>query len=156
MLSVSHTHTNRWRVLYSHRWIQLIKCIKLQSATYTWFMGGCCHADFPSVSQQHETSHRIEQYHIILIGEMCWKAISSSNKWAIAQQKPEECHLFLQRLCHEKSFILNRLTPQTHSKGSWVERGAFLRWQQGTGTEKKGLQERERGTLKGKGVLGSH
>lgn len=39
------------------------------------------------VSQQHGTSLRIEHYHIILIREMCWKAISSLNNWPSATTK---------------------------------------------------------------------
>lgn len=119
-------------------------------------MWGWSHADFPLVSQQHGTSHRIEQYHIILIREMCWKAISSSNKWPTAQQKPEESHLCRQRLCHEKSLILNPLTCHPHSKGPLREEGAFSGWERESRTERKGLQGGVRGTLGEKGVLGSH
>ena len=122
----------------------------------TWFMWGWCHADFPLVSQQHGTSHRIELYHIILIREMCWKAISSSNKWPTGQQKQAECHHCRQRLCHDKSLILNPLTCLTHSKSSLREKGAFLRWEQGRRAEKKGLRGGVRGTLGEKRLLGSH
>lgn len=99
----------------------------------TWFMRGRSHADFALVSQQHGTSHCIGQYHIILIREMCWKAISSPDKWPSAQQKPEESHLCWQRLCHEKSLILNPSTCHLHSKGSPFQDGSWR-------AEKKGLQ----------------
>lgn len=81
-------------------------------------MRGRSHADSGPVSQQHGTSHCTGQYHIILIREMCWKAISSSDKWPSAKQKPEESHLCWQRLCHEKSLILSPSTCHLHSKGS--------------------------------------
>lgn len=58
-----------------------------------------------------------------------------------------------ERLCHEKSLILNPLTCHTHSKGPVRE--AFF-WGGESRTEKKGLQGRVRGTLEEKGVLGSH
>lgn len=121
-----------------------------------WIMWGWSHADFPLVSQQHGTSHRIEQYHIILIREMCWKAISSSNKWPTAQQKPEESDLYLQRLCHEKSLILSPLTCHPHSKDPLREECAILRGERKRRTEMKGLQGEVQGTLGEKGVLGSH
>ena len=122
-------------------------------------MRGWRHADFPLVSQQHGTSHRIEQYHIILIREMCWKAISSSNKWPTAQQKPEESHLRWQRLCHEKSLILNPLTCHTHSKGPLREEGAFFifffsGWERESRTEKKGLRGGVKRDTRGEGGTG--
>lgn len=94
------------------------------------------------VSQQHGTSHGIERYHIILIREMCWKAISSSNKWPSAQQKPEESHLCRQRLCHEKSLILNPLTCHRRSKGPLRKEGATER-------ERESKQGREEGVTQG-------
>lgn len=118
---------------------------------------GWCHTDFPLVSQQHGTLHRIEQYHIILIREMCWKAISSSDKRPAAQQKPEECRLRRRRLCHVKSLILNPLTCHTHSKGPLPgKREHFF----GTRARDQDREEEvtggARGTLGEKGVLGSH
>lgn len=112
-------------------------------------MWGWCHADFPVVSQQHETSHCIEQYHIILIREMCWKAISSSNKWPTAQQKPEESRLCQQRLCHEKSLILNPLTCHTHSKGPLRKEGAFSGWEQDREEGVTGGRKRDTGGRRG-------
>lgn len=129
------SHTPTYRFMCSHLFNETPK-----PKWPTWFMWGWSHADFPPVSQQHGTSHRIEQYHIILIREMCWKAISSSNKWPTAQQKPEESHLCRQRLCHEKSLILNPLTCHPHSKGPLGKKGAFSGWGQESGTERKGLQ----------------
>lgn len=115
-------------------------------------MWGWSRADFPLVSQQHGTSHRIEQYHIIRIREMCWKAISCSNKWPTAQQKPEESHLCERRLCHEKSLILNPLTCHPHSKGLRGRESIF-----GMGAREQGngrLQEGSMRDTKEKGGTG--
>lgn len=74
---------------------------------------------------------------------MCWKAISSSDKWPSAQQKPDKFHLCWQRLCHEKSFIPN---PSRHpySKGSSFKMGAREQ-------RRRGYSGGVRGTLGEKG-----
>lgn len=148
----SHIQSNIHRFKYPHHSTKLLNS-KAQMTDVIharmvsrWFP--------PSLPAAWDFTLYFEQYPIILIREMCCKAISSSNKWPTAQQKPEESHPCRQGLCHEKPLILNPLTCHTHWKGPLREEAVFSGWERERGTEKKGLHGGVRGKLGGEGGTG--